>query len=493
MGGQAQTGSANGVKFEVEGTGAKVVGLEDGNTSTEIIIPNEVTLSDGNKYVVTIIADNAFKDKTSIASVKLPNGLVNFWDHSFDGCTALKSITIPASVEHIYNNVFQKSGLESITFENGSKLDYIGDYAFGATQLKSVALPPNLKTIVKYAFADTPSLETITVPNGLESIGDHAFKGTSLKGIVLPNTLKSLGEYAFEGTQLSSIVIPSSVTEMGNGVFYNCSNLKTATINSGNVELKWELFRLAGDVAGGIEDLYITPEKALAVGYCFASTEPAIHVQPKLVDGYKSALQQKNFAGDKIDSKVKITLNKEYATYSSAFNIDFSQTEELKAYKGAYDAANNSIRLTQVQNVPAWNGVVLKGEAGKTYELPIIDAWTDGLENFEGNMIYASVNPTWLTGVDGGDYILSNGAFHPISKNGFLAAGRAYFPYSLVVGTSSSAKELAFSFDNTTTAIHKVAADKLVEDGVYYTLSGVKTVKPVKGIYIHNGKKYVCK
>lgn len=66
-----------------------------------------------------------------------------------------------------------------------------------------------------------------------------------------------------------------------------------------------------------------------------------------------------------------------------------------------------------------------------------------------------------------------------------IPAGKAY----LEVPTSTPAK--FFSLDGEATGINSVKTAKA--DGAYYTLEGVKTTKPVKGLYIHNGKKIVVK
>ena len=69
-----------------------------------------------------------------------------------------------------------------------------------------------------------------------------------------------------------------------------------------------------------------------------------------------------------------------------------------------------------------------------------------------------------------------------------LAAGKVYLP----IENPNAAKIIGMDFD-ATTGINAVetASDK---DDAYYTLSGVKTLKPTKGmLYIHNGKKYIAK
>lgn len=47
--------------------------------------------------------------------------------------------------------------------------------------------------------------------------------------------------------------------------------------------------------------------------------------------------------------------------------------------------------------------------------------------------------------------------------------------------------------DNEVTGISELKNNATNSDAAYYTLQGVKVVKPVKGIYIHQGKKVIVK
>ena len=82
---------------------------------------------------------------------------------------------------------------------------------------------------------------------------------------------------------------------------------------------------------------------------------------------------------------------------------------------------------------------------------------------------------------------LSDGkvGFALVAKGVVIPAGKAY----LSVPKASGAK--FFGLDGEATGINSVKTAKA--DGAYYTLEGVKTTKPVKGLYIHNGKKIVVK
>ena len=145
---------------------------------------------------VTIMQDGVFFNNASLASVKLPKGLKNFWDHAFCGCKALNNIVMPSTVEGIYNNVFG-----------------------GCTSLSNVKLN-----------------------EGCTTLGDHVFKDCPLTSFTFPSTLSSIKEYAFEGSRLTSADLSKTKLQyLPNGCFYNCTDLndvklpsKLTTPNGGN-------------------------------------------------------------------------------------------------------------------------------------------------------------------------------------------------------------------------------------------------------------------
>ena len=79
------------------------------------------------------------------------------------------------------------------------------------------------------------NLTSITIPDGVTSIGVNAFGYcTSLTSITIPNSVTSIGNYALEYcTSLTSITIPDSVASIGNGAFYYCDILESITIPEG--------------------------------------------------------------------------------------------------------------------------------------------------------------------------------------------------------------------------------------------------------------------
>ena len=121
--------------------------------------------------------------------------------------------------------------LQSVTIPNSVKS--IGDKAFsGCYSLQSVTIPNSVKSIGDEAFRLCESLQSVTIPNSVTSIGDEAFSGCeSLQSITIPNSVTKIGDEAFSSCKsFQSITIPNSVTSIGDDAFYSCESLQSVTI-----------------------------------------------------------------------------------------------------------------------------------------------------------------------------------------------------------------------------------------------------------------------
>ena len=111
----------------------------------------------------------------------------------------------------------------------------LGVEAFWDSYLTAITLPDGLESIGDKAFYSCSSLTAIDIPSSVTSIGEEAFRScTSLKDVTLPDGLESIGSYAFNScTSLTAIEIPSSITSIAENTFGGCTSLEDVTLPDG--------------------------------------------------------------------------------------------------------------------------------------------------------------------------------------------------------------------------------------------------------------------
>ena len=194
----------------------------------------------------------AFSSAYNLTEVKIPEGITRIGRNAFNYCEALKKISVPGSVktaaEAFSGCVFETAGpigggydfefgwteeipnrsfvgcefLSTVTIPEG--LEKIGDYAFEyCNSLTEVTIAEGVKEIGNHAFEDCNSLTEVTIAEGLEKIGDYAFLGCdNLVEVNMSKGLQKIGNYAFSDCiSLREIDIPEGVKELGEYAFAN--------------------------------------------------------------------------------------------------------------------------------------------------------------------------------------------------------------------------------------------------------------------------------
>lgn len=212
-------------------------------------------------------------------------GITQIGKHAYAGCSNLKSIFIPDTIQKVQNYAF--SGVSANIYiqrdkpvmgevpagwglswnsndgdDEGTRVLYwgvidmyeSGDYSFillndytavaaeyiGSTSALSVEVPASVTyndtefvvaQLGDELFANMSLLNTVTLHEGLKTIGSKVFyMDMMLSSITLPSTLTSIGDYAFLGTMsLKEIYIPASVESIG----FVCFAGSNATIYCG--------------------------------------------------------------------------------------------------------------------------------------------------------------------------------------------------------------------------------------------------------------------
>ena len=280
----------------------ELVGFEK-KPKEELVIPDEVSYK-GDKYVITSIAENAFKNCENLKSVIGSNiqlikdrafqGCINlssatFTDqlsevknHAFQGCTSLSQVSLGNNVQTIGDAAFQNcSSLTEFSF--GSGLKSLGKGVINGTKISSIVLPNSLVKIGHHAFADCNQLSSVTFGNALTHIENNAFEKTSISTIVFPNTLlyigdkafanctnllsitygnslKEIGTGAFQGVPISSLSFPTSLKIINDNAFKDCKSLQSISLNDNIEAIKESAFEncslLSVDLTDCMADVY---------------------------------------------------------------------------------------------------------------------------------------------------------------------------------------------------------------------------------------------
>ena len=154
--------------------------------------------------------------------------------------SSITSVVVETGVTHIGNNSFRDfTSMTSVSLPDG--LETIGNFAFyGCTNASftSITIPASVTSTGTYIFNGCTYLATVEFSAGsnLTGIGDYAFRNCSALGsIEIPAGVTSIGNYAFQNctnASFTSITIPASVTSIGNYAFDGCTSLGTITLNS---------------------------------------------------------------------------------------------------------------------------------------------------------------------------------------------------------------------------------------------------------------------
>lgn len=205
-----------------------------------IVLPRNITEIADGKATHDVIHTGCFGKCTNLETVTLPETLTKIGVVAFYKCSALRTVNIPASVTEIGKWAFYCcSSLEAITLPDN--ITVIPQSTFNeCSSLRTVLLPSNLTEIGKGAFYGCESLESLDIPAGVRSIPDGGIASSgvfanckSLRTLTLHEGLETIGEHAFYNCYaLEELTLPATVTEVGQWAFYEARSLKKARFDA---------------------------------------------------------------------------------------------------------------------------------------------------------------------------------------------------------------------------------------------------------------------
>jgi hypothetical protein len=183
------------------------------------------------------IPDCFFSGCWRLSLIRIPSRVESIGKSAFERCSQLTSISLPDACAQIGDSAFASSGLTQIYLSNGEVTihpeafnDILGETFEFLPRSSGQVL--NLQYIPDRGFANSRSLEAVTVPQSVVSIGNMAFFGCrSLQSICLCNVLQ-LRDGVFVDCGLRSINV-SRVRNFGKRIFKGCPRLMDITLPRG--------------------------------------------------------------------------------------------------------------------------------------------------------------------------------------------------------------------------------------------------------------------
>ena len=265
---------------------------EDKTERTSINIPAVV-----NGYPVTRIRENCFKKsaETRIGYLHIPSSVRKIGENAFENCnfwdigdvvtlpegiqviekyafakTQGRTFVIPDSVVTLAEGAFANSYYAHFEISKNSKLEYIGDYAFtsmsGKQSLpnsKGIYIPESVEYLGNYAFANT-WLKTLTIANRDTQLGKGLFSGNSLfANLYAPNSLSKNTVEVWEGAYKGGpgYVYVDDISAWINSPFYPKAK-STSSNNSG-------IYLYCLDDNGNYTNNFVIPEGVTDINGAF--------------------------------------------------------------------------------------------------------------------------------------------------------------------------------------------------------------------------------
>lgn len=229
---------------------------------------------------LTTIGNNAFSGCHNLFNLSLPNSVKEIGERAFYDCINMESLTLGSGLSHCNNMAF--SGCYSlhslhipaiynwckITFDSdtANPLYYACRLLVDKVRIETLNIPDGIESISSYAFYNNSSLSEVNIPASLKSIGRNAFSGCDYIEKITIRSVKRWSEITFENEEANPLSIAeklylkqiieeeemitevhdvelTGVTNIGPYVFINCSSIKSFTADNALTAIGNDAFR----------------------------------------------------------------------------------------------------------------------------------------------------------------------------------------------------------------------------------------------------------
>ena len=540
----AYTGSATSVTVPATYDGKNVTAIlpevfKDNTTMTSVTIGDNVTTIGASAFEncdalttvnfgsgVTTINAKAFYDCDALTSVDLPDAVTYVGEDAFVSCDALTTFNIGRGfTDHTGNFLAYCPQLTTLTTSRGNDNGYLcvdnvlihnvgeyrsyviacapgktGDYVIPVSSLTNYTV-----NVFGSCFASCTGLTSVTFPAGKKfSLGKGVFDGAyNLRYVdlsAITGTIEDVkytvnrsdADSPFYGmSEYTMIYLPNGHSAANDEVNAVIGGTATAGIklNDG-----WDFNPPFSITAGGA-----TLNRALtakSVTYAKLVTDPngdpiVIGTVP-VYDANGNPVYEEDGITPKTRNIYQTESEERIDPRGYTCYLPYALTlsnENAKVYKPAETSVEAG-----VTTISGSSGVDLSTDEDITIVSDTKGSWTVGGYELKGTT--TTIPNSTLYDADKPAYILqSDGKWHKVPQTqpkAYIGPFRAYFQ---ATATSNNARVLNMVFeDGETTDIQQIRT--IDADGTehYYDMNGrLLSGKPQKGMYIHNGKKYINK
>ena len=288
-------------------SGLKEIGdgaFENCTSLTELVLPESCNIAlsafdgcFGMKAVVIHkrVCYSWFARNSSLERVTLGDEVECIMENAFKDCTNLSSISLSESVRQIGVNAFQNTALLN---QQEDGIVYVGHFACSYKgEIPSdtkLEVREGTKAISDRAFYYCPA-SSIILPESIISMGEGAFMGCNFTAFSVTSNVRYIPSLAFDSCKkLESIVLPESLDSIGDRAFERCQKLQSVTLPSSISKMGFSCF-------GGCKELtsvvsYIKEPMQDNSYFAYTSKDAVLHIPAGTREAYIAAGWDKYFA-----------------------------------------------------------------------------------------------------------------------------------------------------------------------------------------------------